>query len=95
MCLQKIEILNQEIDPNDTEPHYYRMLVNRTYFKYITIETGCYEVDDLCFPPILLEKLPQFPAGEWNCGRIGRTTNNHSPHFTRTSRENLPLIDYL
>jgi hypothetical protein len=61
----KVSILNQEIDRNN-EPSYYRMLVDGKNFKYITIDAGIYEVDDLCFPQVLVQKLPQFPQGEWN-----------------------------
>jgi len=64
MHLTKVEILNQDIDREGNTPSYYRMLVNKKHFKYITIDPGIYEVDDLCFPPILLEKLPPFPEGD-------------------------------
>ena len=87
-----IEVLNQEIDCEGSEPSHYRMLVDRSYFKYITIDPAVYEVDDLCFTPILLEILPPFPTGDWNCGRIGRTLENRSPHFIETSRKTRPSI---
>lgn len=77
--LTKVEILNQDIDPDGSTPSYYRMLVDKKHFKYITIDPGIYEDDDLCFPPILLELLPPFPTGTWNCGRISQTTG--SPPF--------------
>ena len=63
VCPTTVEILNQEIDCEGNTPSYYRMLVNKKDFKYITIEPKIHEVDDLCFPPILLSKLPPFPAG--------------------------------
>ena len=59
MHLLQIEVLNQEVDPEDKTPSYYRILVNRKHIKYVTIDPGIYEVDDLCFPPILVEKLPK------------------------------------
>ena len=92
MYSPRIEVLNQEIDPKDSEPSQYRMLVDRTHFKYITIDTGTYSVDELCFPPVLLELLPPFPIGDWNYGRIGKTMENPSPHFIKTVRETLPSI---
>lgn len=90
----KIKILNQEIDRN-MEPSYYRMLVDGKHFKYITIEAGTYDIDDLCFPPDLIEKLPQFPPGEWNSGRIARTGESHEPVFIETRRENFRSINSL
>lgn len=91
----KIKILNQEIDPDGRTPSYYRMLVNEKHFKYITIDPGIYEVDDLCFPPILLEKLPHFPPGDWNCGRIAKRDEGGSTsaaYFAETSSRTLPGI---
>jgi len=80
MHLQK-GILNQEADPDDSEPSHHRILVERTHFKCVTIDPEIYDIDDLCFPPILLEILPPFPIGSWNCGRIGRTVDNRHRHF--------------
>ncbi len=90
MYRTNVEILNQCIDPEDNTPSYYRMLVDRKHFKYITIDPGIYDVDDLCFQPILLEKLPPFPAGDWNCGRISQTVGSRTPFFAETYKENLP-----
>ncbi|KFY30871.1 hypothetical protein V494_08038 [Pseudogymnoascus sp. VKM F-4513 (FW-928)] len=87
-----IEILNQYIDPDGATPSYYRMLVDKRHIKYITIDAGIYEVDDLCFPPVLLEMLPPFPAGDWNCGRISLTAvgSPKTAFFAETKREKLP-----
>ncbi|TVY23383.1 hypothetical protein LHYA1_G007604 [Lachnellula hyalina] len=90
-----VEILNQEIDPEDKTPSYYRILVNRKHFKYINIDPGIYEVDDLCFPPILVENLPPFPEGDWNCGRISQTVGNPTPFFSETLKKTLPSINPL
>lgn len=87
-----VEILNQEIDCEDSTLSYYRMLVNKKHFKYITIEPKIYEIDDLCFPPILLSKLPQFPAGDWNYGRISKAAETKTPFFAETCRKDYPSI---
>jgi hypothetical protein len=87
-----VEILNQEIDYEGNTPSYYRMLVNKKHFKYITIEPKIYEADDLCFPPILLSKLPPFPAGDWNYGRISQAAENPTTFFAETSRKHFPSI---
>lgn len=91
----QIEILNQEINPEDKTPSYYRILVNRKHFKYITIDPGIYEVGVLCFPPVLIAKLPPFPEGEWNCGRISQTVGNPTPFFSETIKKTLPSISPL
>jgi hypothetical protein len=87
-----VEILSQEIDREGNTASYYRMLVDKEHFKYITIDPGIYEIDDLCFPPILLEKLPPFPPGDWNYGRISQTVENPTPFFAETSRKTFPSI---
>jgi predicted Ser/Thr protein kinase len=87
----KVSILNQEIDRGN-EPSYYRMLVDEKYVKYISIDPGTYEIDDLCFPPILVQKLPRLPKGEWNSGRIMRTGEIPKPFFIETCRENFRSI---
>ncbi|TVY83328.1 hypothetical protein LSUE1_G001753 [Lachnellula suecica] len=89
---EMVEILNQEIDCEGKTPSYYRMLVNKKQFKYITIEPNIYEADDLCFPPILLSKLPPFPTGDWNYGRISQLDENPAPFFAEISRKNFPSI---
>ncbi len=81
MHLQKVGILNQEADPDDSEPSHHRILVDRTHFKCVTIDPGIYDIDDLCFSLVLLEMLPPFSTGSRNCGRIGRTVDNRSRHF--------------
>lgn len=95
MHLLQIEVLNQEVDPEDKTPSYYRILVNRKHIKYVTIDPGIYEVDDLCFPPILVEKLPKFPEGDWNCGRISQTNGTPAPFFSETLKKELPSISPL
>lgn len=81
-----VEILNQEIDREGNTPSYYRILVNKKHFKYITIDANIYDADDLCFPPVLLEMLLPFPAGDWNLGCISQTTANPTPVFAETSK---------
>jgi hypothetical protein len=66
------------------------MLANKEHFNYIIIEPEIYEADDLCFPLILLSKLPLFPAGDWNYGRISQTAENPTTFFAETSRKDFP-----
>jgi len=91
----QLEILNQEIDPEGQTPSHYRILVSEKHFKYVTIDPGIYEVDDLCFPPALVEKLPSFPEGDWNCGRISQTTGNPTSVFSETLKKTLASINPL
>jgi hypothetical protein len=66
------------------------MLANKEHFNYIIIEPEIYEADDLYFPLILLSKLPLFPAGDWNYGRISQTAENPTTFFAETSRKDFP-----
>ncbi|KAK0111010.1 hypothetical protein ONS95_001390 [Cadophora gregata] len=90
-----IEILNQEVDPDDKTPSYYRILWKQQHIKYITIDPGIYEVDDLCFPPDLVGKLPPFPEGDWNHGRISKIGEDPNPFFSEIFKKNLPSISPL
>lgn len=47
--LTTVEILNQEIQCEGNTPSYYRILMNKKHFKYITIEQKIYKVDNLRF----------------------------------------------
>lgn len=60
-----LQILDYEVDPDGAGPSFYRMLVNKKEVKYIAIDPKIYDVDDLCFPPILLTSLPTLPQGDW------------------------------
>ncbi|KAF3209745.1 hypothetical protein TWF106_005847 [Orbilia oligospora] len=73
---------------------YYRMLDGRKYFRYITIDPGTLDEEDLTFPPALLQKLPAFLTGDWNCGRIARAENG-VPYFVETTKQKLPSINYI
>ncbi|KAK6496140.1 hypothetical protein TWF481_002164 [Arthrobotrys musiformis] len=92
--MSQIEILSQEVDTDNGQPSYYRMLDGGKYFRYITIDPGTLDEEDLSFPPALLEKLPAFPAGDWNSGRIARAENGVL-YFVETIKKGLPSIDHI
>ena len=86
------KILHMTVDENDLDS-YYHLLVDGRYFKYISIESGTYDFDDLCFPPVLLSKLPKFPPGDWNLGHIAKSVEIPSPHFAWTTQKNFSSIE--
>ncbi|KAL9099212.1 MAG: hypothetical protein Q9163_005255 [Psora crenata] len=90
MASARLEMLAASIDEND-ESHF-RFLVDHRSFKYITIDVGLYDVDDMAFAPVLLTLLPVFPPGDWNVGRISKNPENGQPFFSETTRESLPGI---
>ncbi|KAF3318768.1 hypothetical protein TWF173_006785 [Orbilia oligospora] len=92
--MSQIEILNQEIDVDNEQFSYYRMLDGRKYFRHITIDLGTLDEEDLAFPPALLQKLPAFPTGDWNYGCIARAENG-VPYFVETTKQKLPSINYI
>ncbi|KAF4157781.1 hypothetical protein CNMCM6936_008901 [Aspergillus lentulus] len=81
---RKIELLQAEADENDQS--FFRLLVDGRAIKYITIESGIYSVEDMCFGPSLVSLLPELPPGDWNDGLVAREGGNGPPRFTRTSR---------
>ncbi len=85
-----LSILQASIDLEDES--YFRMLVDKKYVKYITIDGGLYSVEDMCFEPTLTTILPPLPAGDWNIGRVSRDPATGEPHFAAVSKETLPGI---
>lgn len=43
----KIKVLQASVDPDDESE--FRILVDGRFTKYLTIDPGLYEVDDMCF----------------------------------------------
>ena len=64
----------------------FRILVNDSV-KYITIDYGLYEMNDMCFGPALIPLLPPFPQGDWKTAQISRDPATGQPHFTAVSNE--------
>ena len=73
--MRDLKILHLSVDDTGLES-YYRVLVDGNHFKYISIDPGVYEVEDLTFPQALLSKLPPLPYGEWNLGHIAKGEDN-------------------
>lgn len=91
----RIEILNQDIDIENILPSYFRILVDGKRFKYITVDPGTYLARDLCFPSLLLKKLPPFPsegnAESWNLARVALVGG--FPTVIEAFKAALPTVD--
>jgi predicted Ser/Thr protein kinase len=86
-----IKVLHASVDPeNESE---FRILVNNKTVKYLTIDAGLYNVDDMCFSPMLIELLPAFPYGDWNEGLISRDATTGTAYFAKVTKTNLPGIE--
>ena len=70
----------------------FRILVDRRFVKYLTIDPGLYDVGDLCFEPSFIDLLPALPGGDWNTGHISLDAQNNRPHFSKVSKNELPGI---
>jgi hypothetical protein len=44
----------------------FRILVDKRFVKYLTIDAGIFELDEMTSGPTLFSLLPQFPAKDWN-----------------------------
>ena len=89
--MQDVKILHLSVDDTGLES-YYRVLVDGKYFKYISIDSGVYDVEDLTFPQALVPKLPQLPTGQWNLGHIAKDDDGISPHFAWTIQRTFSSI---
>jgi hypothetical protein len=80
----KVMLLQAEVDEHDES--FFRLLVDGRFVKYVTIESGLYTPEDMCFGPSLISLLPDLPPGDWNDGLVARDTNTGLPHFARATR---------
>lgn len=80
----KLELLQAEADENGDS--FFGLLVNGQTIKYLTIETGLYPMEDMCFGPSLVVILPELPPGDWNDGLVAKNPENGQPHFARAAR---------
>lgn len=87
----RVELLQAEVDENDQS--FFRLLVDGRTIKYITIEPGMYNADDMCFGPSLLSLLPHIPTGDWNDGLVARDGKDGQPHFTRACWTTFPGVE--
>jgi len=65
-----LEILNQEIDPDDVSG-IYRIRAGRRV-HYLNIEGNVFDKDTLCRPYLLIPNLPDFPDSDWTKMEIRR-----------------------
>lgn len=86
-------LLQASVDAEDQSE--FRILVDRKFIKYLTIDSGLYDVDDMCFGPSLVSMLPPLPPGDWNQGHISLNTLNGRPHFARVMKAQLPAVTHL
>ena len=78
MCSrQKAELLQAEVDEDDQS--FFRLLIDGQSIKYVTIESGLYTAEDMCFGPALVAFLPEFPLGDWNDGLVARDPKSGQP----------------
>lgn len=85
-----IRVLQASVD--EEMESEFRILVDNKFVKYITIEGGVYEVDDMCFGPTLVTLLPPFPPGDWNLGFVARDPDTRKPCFSMVFTKELPGI---
>ncbi|GES57890.1 alpha-galactosidase agla [Aspergillus terreus] len=85
----KIELLQAEVDENDES--FFRLLVDGQTIKYITIESGIYSTEDMCFGPSLVSILPELPPGDWNDGLVARDADGRA-HFASAQHTQFPGV---
>lgn len=89
-----IQVLQLEVDPETSEGEF-RILVDGKSVKYLTIDQGLYDADDMCFTPLFVPQLPPLPPGDWNVGRISRDPVTRKPHFAKATKEILPAVAHI
>ncbi|KAK5997053.1 hypothetical protein PT974_02404 [Cladobotryum mycophilum] len=84
---RNIQVLQASVDPEYESE--FRILVDGKSIKYLAIDGGLYEQDDMCFGPSLIALLPPLPLGDWNQGRISRDPTTGRAHFSAASESRL------
>ena len=93
-AVYNIKMLQCSVDPLDGESEF-RILVNDKFVKYLTIDGGLYDADDMCFEPSFISIIPPLPPGDWNTGRISRNVADGQPHFSEVTKVQLPGVSHL
>jgi predicted Ser/Thr protein kinase len=88
-----IQVLQVSVDPDD-ESHF-RVLVGGRLTKYLTLDTGVYDPDDMCFAPSLIPLLPPLPPGDWNMGHISKDPTHGHPYFAIATKILLPTVTHI
>jgi hypothetical protein len=91
--MEDLKILNLEVDDDGGES-YFRVLVNSKDVKYITIDFGIYDTEDMTWDVALIPKLPDFPLVGWNFGHITKDEKTNLPHFSWTAKKPFPGIEH-
>ncbi|BDD61733.1 hypothetical protein MPDQ_001497 [Monascus purpureus] len=86
---RRIELLQVEADENDQS--FFRVLVDGRTVKYITIDPGIFSIEDMCFGPSLTSILPDLPDWDWNDGLVTKDASGR-PCFSRASRTAFPGV---
>ncbi|KAH0846498.1 hypothetical protein AYO21_10149 [Fonsecaea monophora] len=86
----RIQILNLEVDPEDVSD--YRILIDGKSFKYVTIDAGVYELEDMTWDRLIVPRLPPMPPGDWNTGHVATHPKQGTPYFSRYAKVELPTI---
>lgn len=85
-----ILLLQASVDPEYESE--FRVLVDNKFVKYITIDAGLHDSDEMCFGPSLISLLPPLPPGDWTKARISRDLKTGGTRFSAVSKTRLPGI---
>lgn len=91
--MQDLKITHLSVDDTGLDSDF-RILVDGKHFKYISIASGVYKVEDLTWPQALVPMLPPFPSGEWNLGHIATAEDNITPCFAWTTQRAFSSIQH-
>jgi len=70
----------------------FRISIDHKSIRYLTVDHGLYEVDDMYFATSLIPILPSPPSGDWNEGHIKMNVKNDQPHCAKVTKTQLPQI---
>lgn len=92
-----VQVLQANVDLGD-ESHF-RILVGGKFTKYITVDTGLYNLDDMCFAPSLIPlcHLSHLATGMWDTSprirrMVARTLRQPRRfHSQRSRTSGIPL----
>jgi hypothetical protein len=68
---------------------------DQKFVKYLTIDAGLFDIEDMCFGPTLISLLPFMPKGDWKIARIYRDTESGVVGFSELSKRCSATLDDL
>lgn len=91
MADKQIEVLSQIISEDKGEYHIHA----GAHVHYVTINTRVFNIDTLCWPCLLIPKLPSLPNSVWTKMHVIRSSTGDGSSVVNTTQEPLKEVGFI